>query len=311
MATLADQVDALSQRAVAQLRADLRQVLERITGYLEALLKTAHQEGGKLTADAFNRELAAKLGRGYADALRTAGYDKALAKVLDAFEAIAEESSSFIADELGASYSAPNLMALTRLAEGSVDHLLLRGAEAGDKLRDIVVAGANSNAPISDLVEELSQAAGVPLNQAVVEAQTQLMAFHRDGLAVESQEAGIDLFTYEGPEDGITRPFCDPYVGKIVTLQDLDEQDNGDNQPKPVSRFLGGYRCRHSLAPISLEEARALYESGGRSVVGPGCRLALRIVSGKEDGPAYEAWLERNRGGVVKGKVVRRKKRVA
>jgi hypothetical protein len=310
----AEVIDTLSRAAVAQFRADLGTVLSRMGSYLRTLLANAHAEGGRLISDDHNRELAVKLGRGYADALRAAGYGKALGELLDAFESIAKANEKFIRDELGASFSSPNLKALARLADGSVAGLLLRGEEAGAKLREILVAGANTNAPIADLIEELRAAAGVTLNQAIVEAQTQLMAFHRDGLATESQEAGIDLFTYDGPggdQDLITRPFCAPLVGKLVTLQDLDEMDNGDNQPKPVSRFLGGYRCRHSLSPISLEEARAMYEAEGRRAVAPGCRLALRIVSGKEDGPAYSAWLDRNRGEVKRGRVVRRKKRVA
>lgn len=305
----ADLIDTLSQSAVVAFRADVQQIIVRLRAYLRSLpLKT---EGGRLTGDSFNAELAAKLEAGYSRLLRDLGYDKALGDLLTTFERIAQANGTFIEDRLGASYSSPNLKALARLAERGIDALLLRAGEAGSALREIVVQGSSSNAPISDLIEALAEKAGISLRQAVVEAQTQLMAFQRDGLAVESQEAGIDLYTYEGPDDGITRPFCDPYVGKIVTLQDLDEADNGENQPKPVSRFLGGHRCRHSLAPISLEEARERYAAEGRSSVGPGCRLALRIVSGKEDGPAYEAWVARNQGSVVSGKVVRGRRRLA
>jgi hypothetical protein len=155
------------------------------------------------------------------------------------------------------------------------------------------------------VIEDLAEVAGVSLRQAVVEAETQLMAFHREGLAVESYEAGIDLFTYDGPDDGITRPFCERFVGRIVTLQDLDEEENGEHQPKPVSRFLGGYRCRHVLSPLPIEEAQEMVAERGARVIGPGMALARKILLQGRAGPAYSAWLKRERGSFVRGKVVR------
>jgi hypothetical protein len=303
-------VDTLIGEAGATFRRDVGAVLGRLTAYLKAQLAAGKVEGGKLAKDRLNLELAAKLAKGYAAALRAAGYDRALANLLRSYERIAAATEGQIEDKLGESFSSPNLRALARLAERGIDDLLVRGQEAGERLREIVVHGANGNTPIADLVEKLSEAAGITLRQAVVEAQTQLMAFHRDGLAVESYDAGIDLFEYTGPDDGIIRDFCSLYVGKIVTLQDLDEADNG-SQPKPVSRFLGGWRCRHSLSPLSLEEAQARFEAEGRRCIGPGCTLALRIVSGKVEGPAAKAFTERNLGEFKGGRVVRRRRAVA
>lgn len=303
----ADDIDALAMAATARFKSDVARVLARLRSYLVEVLAKASTERGLLKEDAFNAELAAKLGKGYAATLRQLGYDDALATLLDGFERIVEANAGFISDELGASFSSPNLRSLARLAQGSMDDLIDRAGAAGPRLREIVLVGAHTNAPIADLVEKLAQAASVTLQQAVVEAQTQLMAFHRDGLATEAQAAGIDLYTYDGPEDAITRPFCDPLVGKIVTLQDLDDMENGKGQPKPVSRFLGGYRCRHSLSPISLEEAQALYAAQGRRAVGPGCTLAMRIVTGRVEGPAHAAFVQRYAGEVRRGRVVRRR----
>lgn len=304
---MASTIDTLIGEAGATFRRDVGEVLRRLTAYLRQLLAGAKAEGGRLTKASANLELAAKLARGYAAALREAGYDKALAGLLRSYERIAAATEGVLEDRLGESFSSPNLRALERLAERGIDDLLVRGQEAGERLREIIVHGANGNAPIADLVEKLAEAAGVTLRQAVVEAQTSLMAFHRDGLAVESQENGIDLFEYSGPDDGIIRNFCSLYVGRIVTLQDLDEADNGD-QPRPVSRFLGGFHCRHSLSPIRLEEAVARYAAEGRRCIGPGCDLALRIVTGKQVGPAAQAFEARYLGEFKGGRVVRRRR---
>lgn len=310
----ADVIDALTGAALSQFRADLRTILQRVRGVLQAELKKAHVDAGKLKTDSFNAELAAKLEARFSAILRDAGYDGAIGELLDTFEKVQAANEVFLADRLGESLSAADTRALKRISDGTAKRLLLRGGEAGAKLREILVVGANTNAPIADLLDELAAAAGVELQKAVVEAQTQLMGFQRDALATQAEEAGVDLYTYEGPggpDDLITRPFCAPLVGKIVTLPDLDAMDNGDGQPKPVSRFLGGYRCRHGLAPLSLEEGLAMVEREGPGVIAPGARLARKILLQGKEGPAHAAWVARNAGAVVNGKVVRRKRRTA
>lgn len=307
----ADVIDALTGAALSQFRADLRTILQRVRGVLQAELKKAHVDAGKLKTDSFNAELAAKLEARFSAILRDAGYDGAIGELLDTFEKVQAANQVFLKDRLGESLSAADTRALKRISDGTAKRLLLRGGEAGAKLREILVVGANTNAPIADLLDELAAAAGVELQKAVVEAQTQLMGFQRDALATQAEEAGVDLYTYEGPggpDDLITRPFCAPLVGRIVTLPDLDAMDNGDGQPKPVSRFLGGYRCRHGLAPLSLEEGLAMVEREGPGVIAPGARLARKILLQGKEGPAHAAWVARNAGAVVNGKVVKRRR---
>jgi hypothetical protein len=296
-----DLVDELAQGAVERLKQDLELVVGRLRGYLEQILKdTAHlDEEGRLVSDSWNAELAAKLEAEYSVILDGLGYDGALHTLLDTFEAVAEATGVQLQDRLGTSMSGAAQRSMAAFAEGAVDQLLLRRDEAGSRLRDILVVGATTNAPVDDLVYELALAAEVTTQQAVVEAQTQLMGFHRDALETDAEASGIDLFVYAGPDDGITRPFCSPLVGKIVTIQDLDEMDAGPSQPKPTSRFLGGYRCRHSLAPITLEEGQDMVRAGGADAIGPDCPLARRILLEGAAGPAQEAF-SRGLGGLYR-----------
>lgn len=289
----ADVIDGLTQQAIRRLRLDVREIITRLRAHFAEALARAHVDGGRVQSDDWNLELAAKLEAEWGRVLRRAGYDGALGRLLESYEAIAEENGVFIEDRLGRSFSSANLRALGRLAERSVDRLLLRGGEAGAALREILVVAGHTSARVDDVLRKLEGAADLSLRQAIVEAETQLMAFHRDGIAVESFEAGIDLFTYDGPDDGIIRDFCSVLVGKIVTAQDLDEMDNGD-QPRPVSRFLGGWRCRHSLSPISLAEAEAMVEAGGARVIALEARLARRILLKGVEGPAAKAYRIRN-----------------
>lgn len=289
-----DQVDALTTAAVRQLRADLALVIARLRATLADRLRSAHAgPDGRLVSDDWNAELAAKLEADFSRLLEGAGYDGAIGRLRLSFDAVQEASGAWIADRLSSSQSSAAERSITRLVDGTLEDLLLRKDAAAARLREAVVVGLNTNAQIPDLLDALAEAAGIELRQAIVEVDTQLMGMHRDATATESQASGIDLFTYEGPDDGITRPFCAPMVGRITTLQDLDGMDPGPSQPRPVSRFLGGYRCRHSLAPISLEEALAMVEEQGPQVIAPESPLARAILLRGKEGPAAKAFTRR------------------
>lgn len=290
----ADQVDALTTAAVRHLRADLVLVVRRLRAELARRLDRAHVDGaGRLVSDDWNAELAAKLEADLSRLLEEAGYDGSIGRLRTTFAAVQEASGAWLQDRLSGSMSRSAERSLTRLVDGTLDALLLRKDAAAERLRKAVVVGLKTNAQIPDLLDDLAEEAGLELRQAIVEVDTQLMGLHRDATATESQAAGIDLYTYEGPDDGITRPFCAPLVGRITTLQDLDAMDPGPSQPRPVSRFLGGFRCRHSLAPISLEEAQAMVKERGTRAIAPESPLARSILLRGKEGPAARSFRER------------------
>ena len=296
----ADQVDALTTAAVRQLRADLALVVQRLRAELALRLELAHVDGsGRLVSDDWNAELAAKLEADLSRLLEAVGYDGAIGRLRTTFEAVQEASSAWIEDRLSGSMSRAAERSLTKLVDGTLQELLLRKDSAARRLRKAVVVGLKSNAQIPDLLDDLAEESGLELRQAIVEVDTQLMGMHRDATATESQAVGIDLYTCEGPDDGITRPFCAPLVGRITTLQDLDAMDPGPSQPRPVSRFLGGFRCRHRLAPISLEEAQAMVEREGARIIAPESPLARAILLHGKEGPAARAF--RHRVGALGG----------
>lgn len=88
------------------------------------------------------------------------------------------------------------------------------------------------------------------------EFDTALSAFNRTVTTVKATDAGIDYFVYFGPDDNKTRPFCRARVDKVYTLAELRKMDNG--QGLPVEQYLGGYNCRHHLAPVDLATAKEL-----------------------------------------------------
>lgn len=91
------------------------------------------------------------------------------------------------------------------------------------------------------------------------ELGTSVAAFNRTVTISKGKELGFELYEYLGPDDGVTRPFCQGVLNDrnpaIYTIQEIEAMDNG--QDLPVITYGGGYNCRHTWRPISKEDAEA------------------------------------------------------
>jgi hypothetical protein len=113
--------------------------------------------------------------------------------------------------------------------------------------------------PYKALVKTIVETTNTSKARAETLANTSLMGFYRKvsltGYEKIQRKVSKTLkFKILGPDDSKTREFCDwlLHQNKLWTLAELDALDNGSNQPKPVTVYLGGWNCRHSLnlAPV-------------------------------------------------------------
>lgn len=99
------------------------------------------------------------------------------------------------------------------------------------------------------------------------ELNTAVMSYNRALQFNKAEEYGLDLFIYIGPDDKITRDFCqsvlsgdvdglEPRDVPIYTTEEIQGMDN--LQDLPVSTSGGGWNCRHHWRPITLEFALRL-----------------------------------------------------
>ena len=117
-------------------------------------------------------------------------------------------------------------------------------------MRSIIAGEAVS---YSDLHETLG---GRLVSNMETELNTSLQAFSRSITYSKAVDLGFDLFVYLGPDDSITRPFCEHVLDRkppIYTSAEIAKMDN--KQSLPVAQYGGGYNCRHQWRPISEEEA--------------------------------------------------------
>lgn len=107
------------------------------------------------------------------------------------------------------------------------------------------------------------------------EMLTSLMSYNRTYNIAKAQEVGITKFRYTGPDDSVTRPFCDHLLGDVTqqlpsgaripveprkhgiyTIDEIRTMRNG--QGLPVFQAGGGYNCRHTWSAVSDDRAKQL-----------------------------------------------------
>ena len=97
----------------------------------------------------------------------------------------------------------------------------------------------------------LEQSASVPM--ATTEARTRLA--EADRFVNETTRQSLDpkgerfLLAYLGPDDRITRPFCDHLVNKAFTVEDFNKARNSQTATHPRISG-GGYNCRHDVRAV-------------------------------------------------------------
>lgn len=163
--------------------------------------------------------------------------------------------------DLGA-FAAETANDIGRLTSGQADEVLKTFENGADEIGRAMRAAVSTAAPLDELVNEVAQVVQTTYLRAMAAVDAAVMASGRLVLLQAGEEMAKELGTLTvykvvGPKDGKNRPWCSAHVGKAYTRQALDADDNGEGQPKPVSAYLGGIGCRHSLAPMTANEAKA------------------------------------------------------
>jgi hypothetical protein len=94
-------------------------------------------------------------------------------------------------------------------------------------------------------------------------ARELVFQYKRSQQAQLATKFNVRFFRYVGGEIDTTRPFCDKRVGKIFTKDFIESWAKDDWSGKKngttssnIFINLGGYRCRHSLVPVSEAVAK-------------------------------------------------------
>lgn len=203
-----------------------------------------------------DKNAAAKIGALLSE-MKTRGLDAELSKVAKIYGAeLARVEEAF--SQVGNDFDLQRLdqVTLEALIRFKVEDIERRVEGEIEALKPLVMESVLTGIPLefSRVTDRLD---GRLTGALSTELNTALMSFHRTVNKVQADAAGLELFLYVGPDDDLTRPFCEDLLQKdppIYTLEEIEAMDN--EQGLSVMEYGGGYNCRHHWRPVSADFAK-------------------------------------------------------
>ncbi len=216
---------------------------------LEALMNPTSPIARTQAADMLyvQSELAAQLAR--------AGYRDLSTKFVNSFSAV-EQGAAQAAMIAGAARIAPLdeavLIHLKQTSLAWLDEIGRRAvAEVAKGLIENTLLGGTKRQMIDRIGSELTKFQ----SHAATYAETAIVTYDREVQWQTFRNAGVTRLIYTGPKDIKNRPFCQTHIGKSYTRDEIAKLDNG-TKLMPVSRFGGGWNCRHIWMPDPTEDLK-------------------------------------------------------
>lgn len=187
--------------------------------------------------------------------LARAGYRDLSTKFINSFTAV-EAGAARAASIAGAARIAPlDEAVLIHLKQTSLTWL----DEIGRRAVAEVAKGLIENTLLGGTKRQMIDRIGAELDKfqshAATYAETAIVTYDREVQWQTFRNAGVTRLVYIGPKDIKNRPFCAKHAGKSYTRAEIAALDNG-TKLMPVSRFGGGWNCRHIWMPDPKEELR-------------------------------------------------------
>ncbi|MEM4626451.1 MAG: hypothetical protein QXF70_03445 [Candidatus Bilamarchaeaceae archaeon] len=121
------------------------------------------------------------------------------------------------------------------------------GEKYGEKVYEILAEGMKKNEPRKALYDRAMREVRKGKQYAYTWINTSENAVNQAKKIRDNIEAGVKYFKYAGPP--ADREFCQHLLGKVYTIEEIEQMDNG--QGLPVLYYKGGYNCRHRWAPVN------------------------------------------------------------
>lgn len=244
-----------ADRAIALLE-EIRAALSRQIETLVARLATEPGTGA-LAKDKVALANATKVRQQVFAAMQKLGVEPALTVAEERSAAAAREAARAV--NLG-TFEPDTVGMLDKIVSGQLDEVTATFKEAEAQIARAMRIGTTTGAPLNELIREVGATIDASFSKAQAAVDSAVMGANRL-VRFEAGEKAADasgeeyVYLYEGPDDAKIRPFCKAHIGRAYTKAALERMDAGSNQPGPVRIFLGGYRCRHMLVPMSIVDA--------------------------------------------------------
>ena len=121
-------------------------------------------------------------------------------------------------------------------------------SDLANELTKAVIQYQYGSASRDGLLEAITSKVETADRHLKTQFQTALFGYYQEANNRIAEDAGLDLFVYVGPDDDLTRPFCQDVLAderqeKGWTQEEIMALDNGTGLP--VFQYGAGWNCRH------------------------------------------------------------------
>jgi hypothetical protein len=258
----------ISNTAERMIENSFRIAFDYLRRYVNRQIKDYNREGSVVLRDQFNIARMDNTIKTLRHEIDRLGYNQATITTLNILGEQVEEARKMFDDlELDDEFSTESETAIRMLLMGAEADLVAIAGDASNSLSDVLRRSVLGMAQFDDVLYDIERVCNIKQHQAITIAKSALHAFSSTIRVQHAREIGVKWFAYLGPDDEITRDWCGHWLGMRGTM-DMFEDTSGEwgreNQPSPVSKWRGGWNCRHEFVPLVGKRQIERYPEGPR-----------------------------------------------
>lgn len=259
MADVVADLESLTERVAAAIEAaglspfrDDRAAIRLTEALLDLLDQYTLDDLADLAADGRLEKAVAQVVGETFGSVRTELAADVAARTQDAIRAAAEFYQTRGVNPIPVSEAVRRSQIAGRIGDGFDTVLGTIGTKLYAATRDLTLdAVARGDVSRSSIEADLISTMGATEAEARTQASVAVGAYNEAWNEELGRQAGLSHVLYAGTLKANSRHFCRAHLGRVFTLDQIDEMDNG--QLAPVRLFVGGYHCRHHLPPVDPE----------------------------------------------------------
>jgi uncharacterized protein (DUF2267 family) len=240
------------EQAMARITVVLQQLADRLEEEVKALAAELDSEGGRLQSTRHNAQNVARIRQQVARVAEDEGLPAIVAQMRAELPDVVAEAirESQVPDRFAADITEDLLRVIEGQEREIVRAIVGNTSDAVATATRQAITGALDvralQAQVARAIDVTMGQAAVALDRAVREVGDRALIAAGKEASEALEEGGPFVYVYTGPDDAVTRPYCDARVGRYLTQAQADALD-------PRERF----NCRHVPSPVPLAVAEA------------------------------------------------------
>jgi SPP1 gp7 family putative phage head morphogenesis protein len=196
-----------------------------------------------------NAEVIAKITPDLNRLVRTAGNN---------YDMIVKNINTLVTMQTGVSFTQKELSSLSNRGSLVIDDIKIASTRLRKEIKSMLLQNIGGEMSFNQMVESLKNLYPAYESNIYTLVNTAYQKLLKDSTYTKYQSVGFEYYKYIGPNDKVTRDYCERHVGKVFTATEANQIQ---------TTLMTFYNCRHELVPITKEEYDIEVANGNKGTV--------------------------------------------